>query len=99
MAADRALVLNVTDVPRNQFGLFVFAATPGSTPVGGGSQGVLCLGTPLIRLNGVVSDRGTGIASYAPDLADLPTIGAVRPRACTSSTGTATRTPRTSPRR
>ena len=78
VAADRALVLNVTDVPRNQFGLFVFAATPGSTPVGGGSQGVLCLGTPLIRLNGVVSDRGTGIASYAPDLADLPTIGAVQ---------------------
>lgn len=78
VAADRALVLNVTDVPRNQFGLFVVAYTPGIVPLGSGSQGILCLGTPLVRFNGVVSDRGTGIASYAPDLSNIPMIGAVQ---------------------
>lgn len=77
-ADDRALVLNVTDVPRNQFGLFVISATAANVPLGGASQGVLCVGSPVIRFNGVVSDRGTGVASFAPDLADIPTVGAVQ---------------------
>lgn len=77
--SDQFLVLNVTNIPRNQFGLFVISSSAGSQMLGGGSQGLLCVGFPLVRFNAVVSDRGTGVASFAPDLDSINGIGAIQP--------------------
>ncbi|MEL6713409.1 MAG: hypothetical protein AAFP86_06530, partial [Planctomycetota bacterium] len=82
VAEDR-FVLAVDDVPRGQFGFFLASPTGGLQALGGGSDGVLCLGTSgLLRIDDdVLIDRGLGAIAYRPDLGDLEDGNAVLPGA------------------
>ena len=72
-AAANLLVLNVTDSPAGSLGFFLGSLTQGNQPLGGGSQGLLCLGGNLLRFsNTVLNDRGTGVVSFRAALDQFP---------------------------
>lgn len=63
-AAD--LVLDATDLPPNQFCLFILADAQDFDPGFGGSQGNLCIGGNLYRLNQFLQDSGAGGVATLP---------------------------------
>jgi hypothetical protein len=79
-AAADLLILTVEDIPSPAVGYFLASRQPGSMPLGGGSQGVLCLGGTTLRFSAdVVSDRGTGVVAYRPRLGAFPQGNVVQP--------------------
>ncbi len=73
VADENRLVLNVTDSPSGSLGYFLASRSVGSQMLGGGSQGLLCLGGSILRLsNAVLDDRGTGVVSFQAPLNDMP---------------------------
>lgn len=68
--ADNNLTITASNVPQNQFGLFIVSMTQGFVPGIGGSQGNLCLG-PLGRY-GIVNSGLTGTFSQTIDLTAVP---------------------------
>jgi hypothetical protein len=72
-ASANVLVLNVTDSPVDSLGYFLASRTQGNQMLGGGSQGLLCLGGNLLRFSDtVLTDRGTGTVSFRADLDQFP---------------------------
>jgi len=70
---DNALQFEVVDLPANKFGYFLMSDSEGNIPGFGGSQGVLCLGSPLIRFAGNVLQSGAaGVMTFSPDVDALP---------------------------
>lgn len=78
-AASNDFTLLASDLPTNQFGLFVTSATQGFVPMAGGtSNGNLCLGGVLGRYQGpgqVQSSGGAGEISLMIDLTSVPQGG------------------------
>jgi len=65
--ADDRLVLVVNGVPTQQFGFFIASRYAGLQTLGGGSQGLLCLASPVLRFDrDILTDRGTGVVAYRP---------------------------------
>lgn len=72
VVGDDRFVLTAAGVPHEQFGFFLASKTLGFQPLGGSSQGILCLGGSVLRIDQtVLTDRGTGAVSLRPDLGDL----------------------------
>jgi hypothetical protein len=70
---DNAMLFDVVNLPTNKFGYFLMSNTQASVPNFGGSQGVLCLGSPLVRFAGNVLNSGAGgVMSFSPDMTSLP---------------------------
>ncbi len=77
-ASENRLVLNVTESPAGSLGYFLASETAGNQMLGGGSQGLLCLGGSILRFsNTVLNDRGTGVVSFRPRLDAFPQGGVV----------------------
>ena len=56
-----------------QWGYYLFSSAQGCVPFFGGSQGILCLGAPIIRFDGFPLHSGpTGVMNFTPDLSNLP---------------------------
>ena len=71
--SENRFVLNVTDSPAGSLGFFLASQTTGNQMLGGGSQGLLCLGGNILRFsNTVLDDRGVGVVSSRPDLSAFP---------------------------
>ncbi len=98
VAANR-LHCQVTDLPASQFGILSMAASTAFVPLGGGSQGTLCLGSPLLRLSPAPLSTGSlGEVLYQVDLPSLaPTFTVQAGPTGTSSFGIGTSTPRPLP--
>lgn len=77
-ASQDRLVLNVLGSPPGSLGYFLASETAGNQPLGGGSQGTLCLGGNVLRFsNTVLDDRGVDVVSFRPRLGDFPQGDAV----------------------
>ena len=73
VAADEFLLLSATQLPLVAAGYFVTSDTMGFVPNFGGSDGNLCLGSPLYRLSDEVLNSGTtGRVGRAIDTQSLP---------------------------
>jgi hypothetical protein len=73
LLANDNVTLSATSLPAHQFGYFLMSRTQGFAPQFGGSQGILCLGAPIIRFAGNVLNSGaSGQFMLALDLANLP---------------------------
>lgn len=73
--ADRALELNVTDLPPNSFGFFLAANARGLVAMPGGSQGTLCLGSFIGRFvapGQIMNSGAQGSFSLTIDPRTLP---------------------------
>ncbi len=71
--SDNDLTFTVNDAALNQFGYLLMSLNQGNTNGFGGSMGVLCLGSPMIRFSGNVLNMGNnGTAAFSPDLTNLP---------------------------
>jgi plastocyanin len=71
--ADSDLNFSVGDLPQNKFGYFLMSRGTAFLPAFGGSQGILCVGSPLYRFAGDVLNSGTtGMFQFSPDLGNLP---------------------------
>jgi hypothetical protein len=71
--SDNDVNFEVTLLPANQFGYFLLSDSQSNVPNFGGSSGVLCLGSPLVRFAGNVLNSGaTGEVMFSPDLTNLP---------------------------
>jgi len=70
---DNDVNFTVAGLPDNQFGYFLMADSQAFVPFFAGSQGNLCLGSPLVRFAANVLNSGaTGEVSFSPNLANLP---------------------------
>ena len=79
VAAD-LFVLTVVELPASQFGFFLASRTTAYAPLGGGSQGLLCLGSPILRFDDDILTSGlSGQVAYRPRLASFPQGSAVSP--------------------
>ena len=77
VVADNNLTLEATNVPLNQFGYFIGSRTQGYVAHPGGSQGDICLGSPIARFNAIggysVGNSGTtGSFSVLLDFGNIP---------------------------
>ena len=73
LVADNDLTLVAANLPTNQFGYFLNSQTQRFVPFAGGSQGNLCIGSPLIRFSANVLNSGVdGTMAFALDLTQLP---------------------------
>jgi len=71
--ATNNLQLLTVDAPTNQFGYYLMSDGTGFLPNFGGSQGNLCLSSPLVRFAGNVLNSGaSGEFAFTPDLTTLP---------------------------
>ncbi len=78
--ADNDLTLRSSALPASVFGYMVLSSTTGNLPGFGGSQGVLCLGSPLVRFRSdVLLTSMEGTVNFQPDLLDLPEGTVVQP--------------------
>jgi hypothetical protein len=71
------LTLHASDLPSSQWSYFLMSQSQSSVPSFGGSQGVLCLGAPIVRFNmsGTGQINQTSVAgerSYTLDFGALP---------------------------
>ncbi|MCP3918779.1 MAG: hypothetical protein GY711_24800 [bacterium] len=65
--------LHAEGLPLGQFGYFLTSRTQGSSPLGGASQGRLCLGLPLLRFDDdLLSSGSTGSVQFSPHLFLFP---------------------------
>ena len=73
IAADNSLELRLSNLPANQFGIYIVSATQAFVPGLSGSQGNLCVGGAIGRFNGQIFDSGaTGSNETVIDLTQLP---------------------------
>ncbi|MCA9002517.1 MAG: c-type cytochrome, partial [Planctomycetes bacterium] len=78
VAADNALTLHATNLPLNQFSMFVAGPSQEFLPFPGGSQGILCVGGGTIGGFGRIATSlqlsgNSGSISYLLDLEHMPT--------------------------
>lgn len=67
------LTLNVGDLPVGRVGYFLLSDAQANVPGFGGSQGVLCLGAPILRFSkDVLTADAAGQVSFALDFGNLP---------------------------
>ena len=74
-ASANDLSLAATQLPHGQFGYFLAGRTQGFFPAAGGSQGNLCLGGAIGRLNDtpqILNSGATGTFSLLLDLTMMP---------------------------
>ncbi|MCP3919052.1 MAG: hypothetical protein GY711_26210 [bacterium] len=65
--------LEVTSLPADRPGYFLMSLDATTGPLPPPSQGVLCLGAPVVRFAGSVLDSGpSGQVAFQPDLSQLP---------------------------
>ncbi|MCA9002001.1 MAG: hypothetical protein KDB61_08765 [Planctomycetes bacterium] len=70
-----SLTLNSTNLPLNVFGYYLFSPSRASQWLPAPSQGLLCVGAPLYRLNAtqyILYSGATGTMSLAVDFQNLP---------------------------
>ncbi|MFT7678716.1 MAG: hypothetical protein ACI8QC_002713 [Planctomycetota bacterium] len=80
VVADNGLRLVASSVPAGSLGYFLFSSFQGNLPGFGGSQGVLCLGAPLVRfVDDVLQADEAGLMTFEPDLAQLPQAVVIQP--------------------
>ncbi len=73
VVADNDLNFSVDDLPTNQFGYFLMSRGTTFVPGFGGSQGILCVGSPFYRFNAFVLNSGSaGMFHFSPDVNNLP---------------------------
>lgn len=71
--AQNDVTLTVTNLPTNQFGLFITSLTPANVPNAGGSNGTLCIGGNFGRFNSnLVNSGSTGSVDIDLDLTSIP---------------------------
>ena len=71
--ASNDVTLETTDVSPNKFGYYLMADSQAFVPLFGGSQGNLCLGSPIVRFSKAVKFSGPqGVITLALDLTSLP---------------------------
>ncbi len=70
--SDAQLDYSVTDLPPNRPGIFFMSQATTNLPGFGGSQGVLCVGAPQLRYDGVQFSDSNGQVSFSPDFGNLP---------------------------
>ena len=72
LAADN-LILQVANLPVSKVGYFLLSDAQGNVPGFGGSQGVLCLGAPVLRFaKDILQVDASGQVSFAVDFGALP---------------------------
>jgi len=77
-AAANNLTLTATNLPANRFGYFLAAESQGFFANPGGSQGNLCLGSPLGRFAAQMQNSGPqGVISIVADISNVPLLGPV----------------------
>lgn len=70
---DNDLALRVSGAPPGAPGYFLMATGGDFVPGFGGSQGILCLGAPIVRFaNDVLVAGPAGVFKFTPDLGNLP---------------------------
>lgn len=73
VAQDNQLRLLAQDLPPNALGIYLASQVPGFLANPGGSQGNLCLGATVLRLNtGAWQSNGLGVAIASVDLFSMP---------------------------
>ncbi len=73
VAADNSLELRLSNLPANQFGIYIVSASQTFVPGLAGSQGNLCVGGAIGRFNAQIFDSGaTGSNETTIDLTQLP---------------------------
>ncbi len=73
MVAANDLTLSAAGLPVGQFGYFLMSTSQAFQPGFGGSQGILCLGSPIVRFNqNVLTSSPMGTVSFPVDLTALP---------------------------
>lgn len=71
--SSNSMTVSATQLPPNQFGLFVTGMTPGLVPNAGGSLGNLCLGGDIGRYNSAIGNSGgAGVINLTVNLAAMP---------------------------
>jgi subtilisin family serine protease len=71
--ANDQFTLHTINVPLNQWGHYFFGVNKANVPFFGGSQGILCVGGPIIRFIKDVKNSGSaGTITLSPDMNDLP---------------------------
>jgi len=76
--ADNELALEACDLPLNRFGYFITSKDQALIMNPGGSDGTLCLGSPLGRFASLIQSSGTdGVMRIDVDLTAIPLLGAV----------------------
>jgi hypothetical protein len=71
--SDNDLTFTVDDAALNQFGYLLMSVNQGNVNNFGGSMGVLCLGSPMIRFSSnVLNTGGAGTVDFSPNLNNLP---------------------------
>ncbi len=71
--SDNDLTFTVDDAALNQFGYLLMSVNQGNVNNFGGSMGVLCLGSPMIRFSSNVLNTGNaGTVDFSPNLNNLP---------------------------
>jgi len=78
--ADDDFTLIASELPPNKFGYFLTSEQQTFVVGPGGSQGNLCLGSPLARFAAQIQNSGpNGVISIVVDLANVPQFGAIAP--------------------
>jgi FG-GAP repeat/Lectin C-type domain len=78
LMTDNAFTLEAWDLPLNEFAYFLMSESTAFVPGFGGSQGNLCVGSPIVRLNnpsdggGVLNSGASGQVNLTLDLKNLP---------------------------
>lgn len=82
--ADQDFRLQASDLPANEWSFFLMSRVQGQVPGFGGSQGVLCLGAPILRLDRtslgeIAQTTNWGTRTLSLDPTALPQGQAVQP--------------------
>jgi CotH kinase protein/Lamin Tail Domain len=73
VVAENDLSFFAAPLPAGQLGYLMMSDTQGNLPAFGGGQGVLCLGSPLVRFSESLKGTGAGdFVAFKVDLNDLP---------------------------
>lgn len=73
MVAANDLTLDASGLPAGEFGYFLMSQSQAFQPGFGGSQGILCLGAPIVRFNqNVLLSSAAGTVSFPVNLNALP---------------------------
>ena len=80
LVSDNDLVLHAYGLPIGKLGYLLMSSETDRTPFFGGSEGVLCLGSPIIRFaSDVLSSGSSGEVSFTVDLTSLPSGEQISP--------------------
>jgi len=80
VVADNDLTLVAASMPPGQFGYFMMSDSQAFVPLFGGSQGNLCLGSPLLRFALFITQvDGAGEMTLSADLNNLPLATVIAP--------------------